>query len=246
MRLDLSTWEEIDAYLAVSQAAILPVGSTEQHGPLGIIGTDTICAQTVARKAGDLNGALVLPAIAYTPAPFNMSFAGTISVSEAVFSALVAEILAALAHHGFRQLYVLNGHGANLEPLRRVAAAQSALEVHIRSWWEFPAVNALRNELYGAWEGMHATPSEVAITQFTHRVVAHEPLPAPERLTAEFIRSHSGDRHGPPDDHRRQFPDGRVGSHSGLARPEHGASLLELASQACAAEFDSLWRNARG
>ncbi|BCP55206.1 amidase [Kaistia sp. 32K] len=241
MRLDLSTWKEIDEYLLKSQAVILPVGSTEQHGPLGIIGTDTLCAEAVARRAGELGGALVLPALAYTPAPFNMGFAGTISVSETVFSALVTEILAALAHHGFRQVYVLNGHGANLEPLRRVASAQNALDIHIRSWWEFPAVRVLRDELYGSWEGMHATPSEVAITQHTHRIVDHAPIPAPEPLTPEFIASHAGDRHGPPDEHRRQFPDGRVGSHSGLARPEHGETLLKLASEACAAEFNTLW-----
>ncbi|WP_052726423.1 creatininase family protein [Devosia epidermidihirudinis] len=241
MRLDLSTWEEIDAYLLKSKAVILPVGSTEQHGPLGIIGTDTLCAEAVAQRAGAISGGLVLPVLAYTPAPFNMGFAGTISVTEPVFAALVTEILAALAHHGFRQVYVLNGHGANLEPLRRVAAAQSALDIHIRSWWDFQSVRSLRDALYGSWEGMHATPSEVAITQHTHRIVDHPAIPAPEPLTAEFIVAHAGDRHGPPDEHRRQFPDGRVGSHSGLARPEHGEQLLTLASQACADEFAGLW-----
>ncbi|MBN9270817.1 MAG: creatininase family protein, partial [Mesorhizobium sp.] len=52
MRLDTSTWEEVDAYLGHSDGVIVPVGSTEQHGPLGIIGTDAICAQAVADGAG--------------------------------------------------------------------------------------------------------------------------------------------------------------------------------------------------
>jgi creatinine amidohydrolase len=237
MKLDHSTWEEVEAYLRGCDGVILPVGSTEQHGPLGIIGTDAICAQAVADHAGELCGALVLPVIAYTPAPFNMGFPGTISVTEEVFSGLLGDVLASLATHGFRRVYVLNGHGANLAPLRFLQASRSSAAIHIRSWWEFSEVRALRDEFYGEWEGMHATPSEVAITQFTHHIVNRAPLASPERLSPAFIASHSGDRHGPPDEHRRQFPDGRVGSHSGLARPEHGERLLAAAGTACALEF---------
>ena len=99
-------------------------------------------------------------------------------------------------------------------------------------------MNALREQYYGDWEGMHATPSEVAITQAICRVVesqmADEP---PTKLSADFIREHAGDRHGPPDEHRRDFPDGRVGSHSALARPEHGRALLDAASKAVAQDY---------
>lgn len=236
MRLDLSTWEQIESYLSHSDGIILPIGSTEQHGPVGLIGTDTICATAVAERAADQVGALLLPPVAYTPAPFNMGFPGTVSVSPSVFEALVREIAAAVAAHGFRKLYLLNAHGANLEPLRRVAA-DAGLSCRLRSWWEFAPVAALRRELYGDWEGMHATPSEVAITQAVHRVVEREPMPAPKKLTAEYIAAHSGDRHGPPEEHRRDFPDGRVGAWSELARPEHGHRLLALAAQAVAEDY---------
>lgn len=236
MMLHQMTWQEVDAYLVRSDAAILPVGSTEQHGPIGLIGTDTLCAAAVAERAAAITGALVLPPIAYTPAPFNMAFAGTISVSTAVFSALISEIMAGLAHHGFRKLYVMNGHGANLAPLRALADT-SPLAVRIRSWWDFPQTNALRKSLYGDWEGMHATPSEVAITQATDRHVVRAPLPAPEPLDAAFIAAHAGDNHGPPAEHRARFPDGRVGSWSDLARPDHGARLLALAAKEAAEDF---------
>lgn len=240
MRLDTSTWEEVDAYLGHSDGAIVPVGSTEQHGPLGIIGTDAICAQAVADGAGELAQALVLPAIAYTPAPFNMAFAGTISVTVPTFRLVLRDILHSLSAHGFRRVFFLNGHGANLEPLRAEARDHPGLAIAIRSWWEFPEVQALRRELYGDWEGMHATPSEVAITRHTHRIVKRDDVLAPARLSPDFIAAHAGDRHGPAEEHRRQFPDGRVGSHSGLAQPEHGEALLALASRACAEEFQRL------
>ncbi|WP_235441817.1 creatininase family protein [Rhabdonatronobacter sediminivivens] len=235
------TWEEVDSYLARRSDAVLPVGSTEQHGPIGLIGTDTLCATAVAEQAADRAGAVVLAPLAYTPAPFNMGFAGTISVSEATFSALLSEITAALAAHGFRKLYVLNGHGANLAPLRALAA-DAPLTLRIRSWWDYPQTNALRQALYGDWEGMHATPSEISITQALHRRVDRAPLPAPEALDAAFRARHAGDRHGPPGEHRARFPCGRVGAWSELARPEHGAQLLALATAEAAADIDAFAR----
>ncbi len=228
MRLDMMSWEEVANYLTCNDAAILPVGSTEQHGPIGLIGTDALCATAVADGVGETTGAIVLPPLAYSPAPFNMAFPGTISLSEATFCALVEEILISLATHGFRRLYVMNGHGANLAPLRALAET-APLAVRIRSWWEYPKTNALRLQLYGEWEGMHATPSEVAITQARHRRITREPLPAPEALDAAFRAAHAGDRHGPADEHRARFPCGRVGSWSELARPQHGADLLAQA-----------------
>lgn len=228
MRLDQMTWEEVAAYLAHQDGAILPVGSTEQHGPIGLIGTDSLCAGAVAEGVAARAGAVVLPTLAYTPAPFNMGFPGTVSVSEPVFSALLHEIMAALATHGFRRLYVLNGHGANLAPLRALEP-EAPLALCVRSWWDYPQTNALRTALYGEWEGMHATPSEIAITQAVFRRVERQPLPAPELLDASFRAAHAGDRHGPANEHRARFPCGRVGSWSELARPEHGHKLLDLA-----------------
>lgn len=238
MRLDLATWPEVQARLKARPAIILPTGSTEQHGPMGLIGTDTLCATAIAERAGARCDLLVAPPLGYTPAPFNTAFPGTVSISEPLFEALAGEIFAGLAAQGFRRIYVLNGHGANLAPLGRAAAASDGATVRLRSWWDFEPVNVLRRTFYGSWEGMHATPSEVAITQALHRVVppgaAAEP---PEALSAEYIAAHAGDRHGPPDAHRTRFPDGRVGSHSALARPEHGDALLRAAIDAVAADL---------
>lgn len=236
MRLDHATWQEVDAYLQRSDGIILPIGSTEQHGPMGLIGTDTICAGEIAVSAAEQAGALVTPALGWTPAPFNTGFPGTISISEELFETLVQEIIEGLSDQGFRHFYVLNGHGANLAPLRRISSEFPA--VRVRSWWDFEQVNALRREFYGDWEGMHATPSEVAITQALYRIVpAGDATTAPQKLTADFIAAHAGDRHGPPDEHRRDFPDGRVGSHSALATPDHGQKLLAAASAAVARDY---------
>ena len=181
------------------------------------------------------------PTLAYTPAPFNMAFPGTISLSEELFEQLVAAILDSLEEHGFERFYFVNGHGANLAPLGRVAVAfreGRGKHIRVKSWWDFEAVNALRRGYYGDWEGMHATPSEVAITQAGGRIVPPgEAASPPEKLPPGYIERHAGDRHGPPGEHRRRFPDGRVGSHSALATPEHGATLLEAAAAAVAEDY---------
>lgn len=59
MLLHLSTWLEVEAYLARSQGIIVPIGSTEQHGPTGLIGTDAICAEAIAHAVGEATHALV-------------------------------------------------------------------------------------------------------------------------------------------------------------------------------------------
>ena len=131
------TWPEVEAYLTHSKGIILPVGSTEQHGPMGLIGTDSFCAEAIAERAAENANALVAPVLRYTPAPFNMGFAGTVSVSEATFRAMFLELLESLASHGFAKIYVLNAHGANLQPMREAAQIFGTAEMAIRSWWDF-------------------------------------------------------------------------------------------------------------
>lgn len=245
MRLAEMTWPEVEAHLKASPGIIIPAGSTEQHGPIGLIGTDAICAEAVALGAAEAAGAIVAPTLALAPAQFNLGFPGTISLRAQTFAAVVYDVLVSLARQGFTRLYIVNGHGANLAPIRTALhdALQDALpdggegfQVRLRSWWDYPEADALRKELYGDWEGMHATPSEVAITQALGRRVSGAEEP-PERLSAAYLRDHAGDLHGAAAEHRRRFPDGRVGSHSALATPEQGRDLLAAAVRGAAADY---------
>jgi len=238
MRLDQMTWGEVATYLKRSGGIILPVGSTEQHGPMGLIGTDTLCAEAIAMAAGEKANVIVAPPIAYTPAPFNMGFPGTISLSVETFKEVVFEVLSRLQEQGFGHIYILNGHGANLEPIKHVIPRLSGGRVRLKSWWDFPAVNKLRQQFYGDWEGMHATPSEISITQALYRSVSPGAATKPPgKLSPEFIKAHAGDKHGTPAEHRASYPDGRVGSHSALAKPEHGKAIIDAAKSAACDDF---------
>ncbi|WP_039019827.1 creatininase family protein [Halocynthiibacter namhaensis] len=237
MRLSEMTWQEAEAHFFGQPAVILPTGSIEQHGPMGLIGTDAICAEQIAWRAADQAKAVVAPTVSYAPAPFNMGFPGTMSLSADLWQAMMLELFNGLHHQGISKVYVINGHGANLAPLR-AAAADCGADIRIRSWWDFEPVNVLRRKWYGDWEGMHATPSEISITQATHRAIAPgDAAEPPEFLTPEFVKAHAGDKHGPADEHRRDFPDGRVGSHSALAQVDHGHALLNAAATSVALDF---------
>jgi len=242
MDLLLATWPEVEAYLTRSRAIIVPLGSVEQHGPAGLIGTDTICARAIAEGIAAAADALVGPAIPFGVAPFNLAFPGTLSARASTLMALLDDYVRSLLHHGFERFYFLNGHGGNIGPLRAACqdlhASRSytpggeigSLRCRLRNWWDYPGVDALRREWYGAWEGMHATPSEIAITQALHPEQARpHTLPRPVALSADFLRDHAGDNHDGAEAHRRRFPDGRVGSDSSLATPAHGAQLIAAA-----------------
>ena len=245
MKLETATSLEVADYLSECSGIILPTGSLEQHGPIGLIGTDALCVTTIAERAALDRTMLIAPTLCYTPAQFNMNFAGTVSVTARAFAQLFEDILRSLHRQGFKYIYVLNGHGANLAPMRSAVhdlyldLDDKAPKIKLRSWWEYPTVDVMRNELYGEWEGMHGTPSEVAITQASIRVVDSTNHQPPALLSEEFIRDHAGDFHGPARDHAREFPDGRVGSHSELAKIEHGEALIETAATALIGEFTS-------
>ena len=238
MRLEYATWREVEAYLEKSDGIIIPTGSTEQHGPMGLIGTDAFCAEKIAWEAGKVLNVYVAPTLAYTPAPFNMSFPGTISISEELFESLLIEVINSLKQHGFKKFYFINGHGANLKSLKNLMNQFSNIKIHIKSWWDYEKVKQLRHSRFGEWEGMHATPSEISITQATNRIIiSDEAQNPPKKLSQNYIRDHSGDKHGPPEQHRKSFPDGRVGSHSALATPKIGKQLINTAATGLISDF---------
>lgn len=250
MRLELTTTSAVEAYLSRSKGILVPVGTTEQHGPDGLIGTDFLCPETIARRFGEQSGAMVAPTLCYGMSQFQLGFAGSISLRPSTLSAVVHDIVASLAATGFTRVYFLNGHGGNLAPLRagiqEFYAARSlsgikepaAVQCRVKSWWEYPAVDRLRKGLYGDGEGSHATPSEIALTMaaFPDAIGPFE-RPAPPPVTDSIV--HAGDNYFDAADFHLRYPDGRVASDSALASPEAGKRLLEAAVKALAADFEA-------
>lgn len=249
MRLELMTSPAVAAYLADRQGIVIPVGATEQHGPDGLIGTDHLCAEVIARRFGNDHGIVVAPTLSYGMSQFHLGFAGTITLRPSTLTALVLDIIASLAATGFKRLYFLNGHGGNLAPVRSaiqefyaarsLSGSQTPSPVHCRlkSWWEMPAADVLRKSLYGDQEGYHVTPSEVAITMaaYQEHIAAFErPAPVPPE---HDVLLHAGDNYYDAADFRARYPDGRVVSHSALATRADGNRLIALAAADLARDF---------
>ncbi len=251
MRLELATTKAVADYLSRSKGIVWPVGSNEQHGPVGLIGTDHLCAEAIARRTGERHGILVAPTLAVGQSHFHLGFPGTLALRPSTLMAVVADMLASLEITGFRRLYILNGHGGNVAPIRSAVAeyyaarsmagihAPDGLIVRLRSWWELPNVDGLRKSLYGANEGFHATPSEIAITQaaWPDHIGDVSETPPPPSHGRNDLMDHAGDNYAEARDYVRRFPDGRVISHSGLARRAHGEALLEAAVGDLAADY---------
>ncbi|SNZ12269.1 creatinine amidohydrolase [Natronoarchaeum philippinense] len=121
MHLSDRTWT--DAADAETDLAVLPVGSTEQHGPHAPLGTDVLTAEAVADAGAErYDGEVVVaPAIPVGVAEEHRQFSGTLWVSEETFRSYVRETVASLAAHGWDRVVLVNGHGGNVAALREVA-----------------------------------------------------------------------------------------------------------------------------
>ncbi len=239
MHLSLSTWLEVEAYLERSTGIVIPIGSTEQHGPNGLIGTDAICPETIAAGIAEEMmleaGAKVLiaPTINYGMAQHHMAFAGTVTLKPSTLISLVCDVVESLQQHGFTHFYFINGHGGNIpavttafcELYHQASLAQkTAPRCYLANWWRNDAITSLAEDLYQGAEGYHATVSEVALSYYAHpeavKDVHISPAVAP---TGQFYDAA---------DFRQKFPDGRIGSSPQRANIKDGEIFYHLAVDA--------------
>jgi creatinine amidohydrolase/Fe(II)-dependent formamide hydrolase-like protein len=139
------TWTELHERIAAGATTVLvPIGGTEQSGPHMVLGKHNVRARVLAgRIAERLGNAVVAPVIAYvpegsiTPPTAHMRFAGTISIPDAAFEAVLEATARSFKQHGFRDVVFLGDHGGYQQDEERVAArlnrewaAQPACRVH--------------------------------------------------------------------------------------------------------------------
>jgi len=241
MRLHLSTWQQVEAYLQSSTAILIPIGSTEQHGPTGLIGTDALCPEIIGGLAAE-SGLLMAPTFNVGVAQHHMEFPGSMTLRPSTFIATMVDWVDSLAKHGFTHFYWLNGHGGNIATInagfaeiyakRSLDAGNAAPSVRcrLRNWWEGKETYAKCKALYGKAHGAHATPSEVAVTQYAF----------PDHIKTATLSPEIAPNGGFTDarDYRGRFPDGRIGSNPGLATPEDGEVLAKLAAREVTEDFE--------
>jgi creatinine amidohydrolase len=229
MILALSTWPEIEIWLRQSRTVVVPIGSNEQHGPTGLLGTDWLCPEIIAheahRRGGDI---LVAPTFNIGMAQHHLGFPGTISLRPATFQCAICDWVDSLARHGFERIYFLNGHGGNIASIEAAFSEAYAkysfakqpcrFMLKLKSWWQLPGIGKLADEMFPSGHGSHATPSEIAITQSAYPASIKTAVCTPQVAPTGPIRDAL--------DYRGRFPDGRIGSDPLLASPEKGARLI--------------------
>ena len=138
---ELTSVEVRDAIAAHTlTTVIIPVGGTEQNGAHMTLGKHNVRAKVLAgRIAAQLGDALVAPVVAYVPegriAPpaAHMRYAGTISIPDDVFEALLEAAAQSFRQHGFRDVVLIGDHGGYQRDLAAVAARLN------RAWAKTPA-----------------------------------------------------------------------------------------------------------
>jgi creatinine amidohydrolase len=107
--------------VAGATVLIVPMGSTEQHGPHLPLGTDTIVAAALCeRVASVLAGVVVAPALPYGSSGEHAGFVGTLSIGADALEHVVVELVRSA--DAFAGVVLVSGHGGNAVPLRRAVA----------------------------------------------------------------------------------------------------------------------------
>ena len=126
---EMTSPELRDRIAAGTTTALVPIGGTEQSGPHIVLGKHNVRARVLAgRIAAKLGDAVVAPVVAYVPegaiAPpaAHMRFAGTISIPDAAFEALLESTAQSLCRHGIRDVFFLGDHGGYQASEARAAA----------------------------------------------------------------------------------------------------------------------------
>ena len=126
------TWPE--AAERADAVLVVPVGSTEQHGPHLPLSTDTDIATALATQVAAARADIVVaPAMPYGASGEHAGFAGTLSIGQQALELVVVELVRS-ATASFRRVLLLSGHGGNAEPLARAIRLLRSEGRDVRLW----------------------------------------------------------------------------------------------------------------
>jgi mycofactocin system creatininase family protein len=142
MRLGDATWPEVDSLahrrasdeVAPSPILLIPVGSTEQHGPHLPMATDTIIAEElVGRAVHHTDGLMIGPTISVGASGEHAGFAGTLSIGTAALTSVVLELVRS-ADWAAGVVFV-NGHGGNRDAVVAAVDTSNSEGRRVLAWW---------------------------------------------------------------------------------------------------------------
>ncbi len=165
------TWPEMKALAEAGAVALLPVGSTEAHGPhlplnVDVVIAEAVCGRTAALLEQSGTRAVVFPPITYGLTDFAAAFSGTITVEAETVRRYLEQVLVGIASHGFRRVAVVNHH---VEPAHfkvvheaaRTAGERTGAQIVVPDHRRKPFVEKLGTEFVSG--GSHAGDYETSL-----------------------------------------------------------------------------------
>ncbi len=140
MILGAATWTEVGA-AGSPLILVIPIGSTEQHGPHLPLSTDTDVAEAVARRVAAIRpDVVVAPALPYGSSGEHAAFAGTLSIGQDALEHVLVELVRSA--DAFAAVVLASGHGGNGEPMARAAGTLQAEGRDVATWMPSGYVDA--------------------------------------------------------------------------------------------------------
>ncbi len=113
---------------------VVPLGSTEQHGPHLPLSTDTVIAEELAaRAASAVAGVTVAPVLAFGASGEHRGFAGTLSIGTEALRSVIVELGRSADH--FSGVVFVNGHGGNHTAVTQAIAVLQSEQRNVHAWW---------------------------------------------------------------------------------------------------------------
>lgn len=192
-RLIERTWQDVDRYITEHEAptVIVPIGSTEQHGPHLPLGVDAMQAERLGDMIAERSASLVAPTIPYGDANHHLRYPGTISLSTETTTSVLLDVYKSLVSHGFRNIITVNGHRvANLTAIDTATKQAAAANQGVF----FGTIDPLRfgvqihSELRDGEpeDGMHGGEFETSFMQFHYPELVRDELIEPETAESQL------------------------------------------------------------
>jgi creatinine amidohydrolase len=163
------TWPEVKAAAERDPVVVIPVGAIEDHGLHLPLDTDILIAGHVCRQAVEQIGAeraLLMPPIWFGYESHHMDFPGTIDISWDIFVKYALCVTKSLAHHGFRRILLVNGHGSNRPLIDMVARLTTVHDPRVLcaalSWFELTDVREAFDQVRESESTSHACELETS------------------------------------------------------------------------------------
>ncbi|MCF0151407.1 MAG: creatininase family protein [Firmicutes bacterium] len=123
MFLERLSYAQAGEFFKKDPVCIIPLGSTEQHGPQCALGTDFLVPRNLAERIDEKLGdeIIVVPTIPFGVCEYHMSFPGTINIGLDGLQMVLGNVTKSMLQHGVKRFIVLNGHGGNTPAISKVA-----------------------------------------------------------------------------------------------------------------------------